>query len=64
VLVVLLVGAGIGFAIRRPISMPKPDHEARRQKLLDELVVLDRDGVKDSHRRTQIIDELERLWGA
>lgn len=64
VLVVLMVGAGIAFAIRRPISVPKPDHEARRQKLLDELVALDRDGHQDTHRRRQIIDELERLWGA
>ena len=64
ILVVMLVGAGIAFAIKRPTSMPKADHEARRQKLLDELVALDRDGVKDSHRRVQIIDELERLWGA
>jgi len=43
------------------------DREVRRAKLLDELVDLERRGVsnsKERHRKEQLIDELERLWGA
>lgn len=59
----LLLG-GIAFAMLRQAPAPKPDHEARRAKLLDELVDLDREGKQDTRRRAQILDELERLWGA
>ena len=68
-MVVLVILGGIVLAIYRPIgvtaSRTAKDNEARRQKLLDELVALDRDGPEtDPHRRAQIVDELERLWGA
>jgi len=64
VAVVLVLLGGIGFAVMRTAPAAKPDHEARRAKLLDELVELDRDGKQDTRRRAQIVDELERLWGA
>lgn len=64
VLVVVMVLGGIGFALARRSPIAAPDHEARRAKLLDELVELDRDGKQDTRRRAQIVDELERLWGA
>lgn len=64
VLVLALVLGGIGFALMRRPEPVRPDNEARRQKLLDELVALDRDGKQDTRRRAQILDELERLWGA
>jgi hypothetical protein len=64
VLVLLTLLAGIGYALTRSAPIAKPDHEARRAKLLDELVDLDRDGKQDTRRRAQILDELERLWGA
>lgn len=66
VLVLITLLGGIGFALFRPRSSPAAEIEARRSKLLDELVAIDRDGAKDAkerHRRVQIIDELERLWG-
>lgn len=64
VIVVLMLLGGIGFALARRPPAEKPDQEARRAKLLDELVDLDRDGKQDTRRRAQILDELERLWGA
>ena len=64
VIVVLMVLGGIGFAVMRTAPAATPDHEARRSQLLDELVELDRDGKQDTRRRAQILDELERLWGA
>ncbi len=64
VLVLLTLLGGIGFAVTRPSPGAKLDHDARRAKLLDELVDLDRDGKQDTRRRAQIVDELERLWGA
>lgn len=64
VLVLLMLAGGIGFAMTRTAPAAKPDHEMRRAKLLDELVELDRDGKQDTRRRAQIVDELERLWGA
>jgi hypothetical protein len=63
ILVLAMMLGGIAFALLRPAAPAKPDHEARRHKLLDELVELDRDGKQDTRRRAQIIDELERLWG-
>lgn len=65
VIVILVILGGIALAMYRPGPAPKADTEARRQKLLDELVALDRDGPDTNPaRRMQIIDELERLWGA
>jgi len=64
VIVLAMLLGGIAFALARPAPTAKPDHEARRNKLLEELVELDRDGKQDTRRRAQIIDELERLWGA
>jgi hypothetical protein len=65
VIVLLVILGGIALAMYRPRAAPKPDAEARRQKLLDELVALDRDGPETNpHRRAQIIDELERIWGS
>ena len=65
VLVMLLLLGGIAFALdRKTAPSPKADNEARRAKLLEELVDLDRDGREETRRRAQIVDELERLWGA
>ncbi len=64
VLVVALLLGGVTLALLRAPTAPKADHEARRAKLLEELVALDRDGKQDTRRRAQIVDELERLWGA
>lgn len=64
-IVVLVILGGIVLAMIRPHVAPRPDADARRQKLLDELVALDRDGPEaNPRRRAQIVDELERLWGA
>ncbi len=63
-LVLALVLGGVALALLREPTPPKADHEARRSKLLEELVDLDRDGKQDTRRRAQIVDELERLWGA
>ena len=62
--VLALVLGGVALALLRAPAPPKADHEARRTKLLEELVELDRDGKQDTRRRAQIVDELERLWGA
>ncbi|MBA3457563.1 MAG: hypothetical protein H0T42_31065 [Deltaproteobacteria bacterium] len=70
ILVLVMVLGGIGFALQRTSSTDPalgPGREARRAKLLDELVDLERRGVsttKERHRKEQLIDELERLWGA
>ncbi len=70
ILVLLMLAGGIAFALDRAPgarAMPAADREARRTKLLDELVDLERRGVsntKERHRKEQLIDELERLWGA
>ena len=62
---VLVLLGGIAFALdRKTAPSPKADNEARRAKLLEELVDLDRDGREETRRRAQIVDELERLWGA
>jgi len=68
-LVLVMILGGIGFALARTsaASASVPDREARRAKLLDELVDLERRGVsssKERHRKEQLVDELERLWGA
>lgn len=70
ILVLLMILGGIALALDRTSSAKAttgPDREARRAKLLDELVDLERRGVsnsKERHRKEQLIDELERLWGA
>jgi hypothetical protein len=62
-LVVIVMIAGVTVAIRRknPDAATTADREARRQKLLDELVELEKAG-KDGKRRDQVMRELEKLW--
>jgi hypothetical protein len=65
IIVVIILLAGIGAVLTRDRS--KEDVRAsRRQKLLDELVELDRAGGtgKAAKRREQILAELETLWDA
>jgi len=63
IVVVLLIIGGVAFALDRS----KVDHastaqrEERRQKLLEELVDLEKSG-KNEKRREQIMAELEKLW--
>lgn len=67
VLVLGMILGGIGLALTRSKASPAADREAERTKLLDELVALEKRGVsssKERQRRDQLIDELERLWGA
>lgn len=67
VLVLLTIMGGVGFALFRTGPTPAAETTARRTKLLDELVELEKRGVtssKDRHRREQLVDELERLWGS
>lgn len=69
VLVLVMILGGIGFALQRTSSDASTGagREARRAKLLDELVDLERRGAsnsKERHRKEQLIEELERLWGA
>ncbi len=68
ILVLVMILGGIGFALQRtPAAATGPGREARRAKLLDELVDLERRGVsnnKERQHKEQLIDELERLWGA
>lgn len=64
--VVMLLLAGIAFALTRKGPAPPVETETRREQLMTELVALEKRGVsssKDRQRREQIIDELERLWG-
>jgi hypothetical protein len=63
ILVVLLMAGGVWFALthNRPDSTSTAAREARRQKLLDELVELEKSG-KNEKRREQIMAELEALW--
>jgi hypothetical protein len=62
VLVLGVMLAGVGFAVfaRRPALAAAGD-EARRQRLLDELVQLERTGGSPK-RREQLVRELEELW--
>jgi hypothetical protein len=64
VLVVAVILAGLGFALvaRRPAQAADAEAEARRQRLLDELVELERSGA-NPRRRDQLLAELEQLWG-
>lgn len=67
VLVVIVVIGGISVAIfkKRPDEVESAERTARRQKLLDELVELEKSGKtegKAAKRREQIMTELEALW--
>jgi hypothetical protein len=63
--VVAVMLAGVGFALLRPRPTGPASGAAasgaRRQKLLDELVALERSGGSPK-RREQLLDELEELW--
>jgi hypothetical protein len=61
--VLLVIVGGIAFALARKRGPTDDEREARRQKLLDELVELQRSG-KNPKRREQIMAELESLWDA
>jgi hypothetical protein len=64
VLVVLLILGGVTAAVLSKRSA-EADKHGRRQKLLDELVELERSQAKGSaKRREQIMAELESLWDA
>jgi hypothetical protein len=70
VLVVGVMLAGLALALvarRRPAqaATAEAEAEARRQRLLDELVELERAGagVANPRRREQVLAELEQLWG-
>jgi hypothetical protein len=66
--VLFMVLAGLGYALtvgrRQPMAA---DTSMHREKLMTELVELEKRGIatsKDRHRREQLIDELERSWGS
>ncbi|HEY5949518.1 MAG TPA: hypothetical protein VIV40_28685 [Kofleriaceae bacterium] len=63
VVVILMMIAGVTFALTRtkPDAETSAAREGRRQKLLDELVELEKAG-KNEKRREQIMAELEALW--
>jgi hypothetical protein len=64
VLVVAVMLAGVAFALfgKRPAAVAAAaQREARRQRLLDELVQLERNGGSPK-RREQLVRELEELW--
>ncbi|MBC7976480.1 MAG: hypothetical protein H7138_16025, partial [Myxococcales bacterium] len=62
-LVVGLMVAGLGYALARkqPAAVLAASSSVRRQKLLDELVALERSG-GNPKRREQLLDELEEIW--
>lgn len=63
VFAVAMMLTGLYFALRRPrTAAPTAGHATRRQRLLDELVELERTGA-NPRRRDQLIRELEELWG-
>jgi hypothetical protein len=63
VLVVAVMLGGVAFALfgKRPAATAAAAREVRRQRLLDELVQLERAG-GSSKRREQVLRELEELW--
>jgi hypothetical protein len=61
VLVVGVMLAGILFALTHKQPRPVAVTHGRRQRLLDELVELERTGGSPK-RREQLLDELEDLW--
>jgi hypothetical protein len=64
VLVVTTIVGGLLFSLlaRRPAQAADAEAAARRQRLLDELVELERSGANPK-RRDQLLAELEQLWG-
>jgi len=63
-LVIALILAGVTIAVTRgggTRGRADPAREARRSKLLEELVELERSG-KDAKRRESLLTELEKLW--
>jgi hypothetical protein len=60
IFVVLLVGGGIAFAFARRRD-PIAERQERRDRLLDELVELERKG-DGGKRKEQLLAELEQLW--
>ncbi|HEX3765297.1 MAG TPA: carboxypeptidase-like regulatory domain-containing protein [Kofleriaceae bacterium] len=62
VIAMLLGGLGMALLARRPAQTADAEAEARRQRLLDELVELERSGANPK-RREQLLAELEQLWG-
>jgi hypothetical protein len=64
VLVVAIMLAGVIFALARkpaPAETAMAARTARRRRLLDELVELERSG-SNPKRRDQLLGELENLW--
>jgi hypothetical protein len=63
ILVILMIVGGVTFALTRnkPSSATTAGRDVQRQKLLDELVELEKAG-KNPQRREQIMTELEALW--
>jgi hypothetical protein len=58
----MLGGVGVAlFGRKAEVPAANAEREARRQRLLDELVELERDG-GSARRREQVLDELEKLW--
>jgi hypothetical protein len=62
VLAVIVGGVVIAIMVRRPEQTTQEQTETRRQRLLDELVELERSGANPK-RREQLLGELEQLWG-
>jgi hypothetical protein len=61
VVAVMLAGIGLALFTRRPAEVAAAGEEVRRQRLLDELVELERSGANPK-RREQLLVELEQLW--
>jgi hypothetical protein len=61
VVAVMLAGIGMALFTRRPAEVAAAGEEVRRQRLLDELVELERTGANPK-RREQLLVELEQLW--
>jgi hypothetical protein len=63
IVAILIMLSGLGFALHRTSTTRAADaaRTAKRSKLLDELVELEKSG-KDAKRRAQITAELEALW--
>jgi hypothetical protein len=62
VVVTMIVGLMFALFFKKPEApAAHAEREARRQRLLDELVELERDG-GNPKRREHVLDELEKLW--
>jgi hypothetical protein len=67
-MVILMIIGGVWFALtrNRPAGETTAARDGRRQKLLDELVEIEKAGLagtgKNDKRREQIMSELESLW--